>query len=115
MEKIKKKNLFEELKNEFIRNNYTLIGNYVGLKLIKYQEKIIIFHSIVENYSNESSLNITYNSFFFKRFGLNYIPEEKVSENIESFVTFAMLLKQVYQEVSSSHIANEEEGSVKTS
>jgi hypothetical protein len=112
LESLRQKNLLNELKNEITRNNYTLIGNYVGLKIIKYSQKIIVFHGIVENYSKESCIPILNYSSFFEKFGLNYSQIEKVSENIDSFISFAMLLKQLYQDVSESHIAKEEEGSV---
>jgi len=112
LESLRQKNLLNELKNEIARNNYTLIGDYVGLKIIKYSQKMIIFHNIVENYTEESCIPITNNFSFFEKFGLNYSQVEKVSEHIDSFVSFTMLLKQVYQDVSTSHIAKEEEGSV---
>lgn len=109
---LRQKNLLNELKNEIARNNYTLIGNYAGLKILKYHQKMIIFHSIVENYSSDPCVPIMNNISFFERFGLCYSKVEKVYENIDSFVSFAMILKQLYQEISNSHISNEEEGSV---
>jgi hypothetical protein len=112
LENLKQKNLIKELKSDITKFSYTLIGDFVGLKLMKFSKRTIIFHSIVENYSTDNSLPISESYLFFEKYGFYVSPFEKLSKNIESFVSFAKMLKELYLDISISHVAHEEEGSV---
>ena len=114
LEKIKEKNLLYDLKVEISKNNYTLIAGYVGLKLVKYPKRLIIFHSIVDNNSEETCIPITSSYPIFEKYGLLISPIDKLSESIYSPVCFNNIMKKFFQVISSSSISNEEEGSVET-
>ena len=100
------------MKNDLSKHGYTLIADYVGLKLLKYPKRTLIFHSIVENNSLDNCLPIYESYPFFEKYGFYVSPVVKVSKSVESFVTFAKLLKEMFADISSAHVANEEEGSV---
>lgn len=112
VEALKQKNMLKEFKAELVKQNLTLIGDYVGLKLLKYSKRTIIFHSIVENNSLENCLPIFDSYSFYQKYGLYISPFDKLSRNINSFIPFAKMLKELFNEISNSHIANEEEGSI---
>lgn len=92
----------------------TLIGEYVGLNLLlKYRKFSIIFHSIVENNTDSICLPTPNSYEFFLKYKLNFSPVEKISKPLLNFASLASILKEMHNSVRSSHICEEEEGSVK--
>ena len=106
----------ENLLNDFkqdMSKQITIIGEYVGFNsLLKYPRTSIIFHSIVENNSNFICLPTPDSYEFFYKYKLQFSPVEKISKPIFNFASLAMILKEIYTSVSTSHICDEEEGSV---
>ena len=112
METLKEDNLLNELKKDMSNKHYTLIGDYVGSKILKYTRKTIIFHSIVENESLEPCIPTPQAYEFFLKYLFYFSPVQRISKSIYSFASLAKILKELYAEISTSHISNEEEGSV---